>query len=143
MKNSLLQALHRRRPAICARWEALLRLEKAPTALARPDTLVFHFDQTLSEVLSTEPEPEPEPAGLPAQPVCRCDCNPFRHYFAALEQALLETLIWAQVEEPELSPEERVASVGELCQRLRRVAAREIRLLDGVCPNAAVNPLQA
>jgi hypothetical protein len=140
MKSSLLQALERRRPAICARWEALLRLEKAPTALARPDTLVFHFDQTLSEVLS--PEPEPEPAGMPDRPVCRCDCNPFRHYFATLEQALLETLIWAQVEEPELSLEERVASVGELCQRLRRVAEREIRLLDGVCPNAAANQLQ-
>jgi len=141
MKRSLLHALHRRRPAICARWEALLRLEKAPTALARPDTLVFHFDQTLSEVLSMEPESEP--AELPARPMCQCDCNPFRHYFAALEQALLETLIWVQVEEPELSPEERVASVGELCQRLRRVAEREIRLLDGVCPNAAASRLPA
>jgi hypothetical protein len=141
MKSSLLQALDRRRPAICARWEALLRLEKAPTALARPDTLVFHFDQTLSEVLSVEPGPEP--AELPDHPVSRCDCNPFRHYFAALEQALLETLIWAQVEEPELSPEERVASVGELCQRLRRVAEREIRLLDGVCPNASANQSNA
>lgn len=116
-----------------------MRLEKAPTALARPDTLVFHFDQTLSEVLSMEPGPEP--VELPARPLCRCDCNPFRHYFAALEQALLETLIWAQVEEPDLSPEERVASVGELCQRLRRVAEREIRLLDGVCPNAAAGQL--
>lgn len=137
MKSSLLQALDRRRPAICARWDALLRLEKAPTALARPDTLVFHFDHTLDEVLL--PEPEPMRALVPGRPVCRCECNPFRHYFAALEQALLETLIWVQVEDPELTPAERVASVGELCQRLRRMAEREIRLLDGICPNADAN----
>ena len=141
MKSSLLQALDRRRPMICARWEALLRLEKAPTALARPDTLVFHFDQTLNEVLL--PEPGPARTQMPARPVCRCECNPFRHYFAALEQALLETLVWVQVEEPELSPAERVGSVGELCQRLRRVAEREISLLDGICPNAVANSPEA
>jgi hypothetical protein len=138
MKNSLREALDRRRPQICARWEALLRLEKEPSPLGSPGALVFLFDQTLDEVLGMTPKVAA--TGVPARPVCRCDCNPLRHYFAALEQALLEALVWAQSEDVALSAEEKVSSVGELCRRLRVVARREIVLLDGLCRNASAEP---
>lgn len=138
MKASLLQSLETRRPAIRARWEALLRLEKEPSPLGRPGALVFLFDQTLDEVLGMTPKAAI--TGVPARPVCRCDCNPLRHYFAALEQALLEALVWAQSEDGALRAEERVSSVGELCRHLRVVARREIVLLDGLCQNAPAEP---
>ncbi|AOS43322.1 hypothetical protein Verru16b_00365 [Lacunisphaera limnophila] len=134
MKPELRHALERRRPEIRARWEALLRLEKAPTALARPDTLVYLFDHTLAEVLSPEPGRGARPERVGERPECRSEGNPFRYYFAALEQSLLEALIWAQSEDPALTPTDKVASVGELCQQLRRVARREIGLFDRLCP---------
>lgn len=141
MKASLLAALDRRRPEICARWEALLHLEKAPSPLGRPGALVFLFDQTLNEVLRVAPR---TPANaVPERPACRCECNPLRHYFATLEQALLEALVWTQVEEPVLTAEERVAGVGELCRRMRVVAQRELVLLDGLCRQAPAEPPEA
>lgn len=133
MKEDLLRTLDRRRPRIRARWEALLRLERPPTPLAQPDILIHLFDHTLNEVLSIVPRPLPESSVN--RPDCQCRCNPLRLYFATLEQALLEALVLAQVEDPDLTPIERVASVGELCQRLRHVAQRELTLLDGLCRN--------
>lgn len=131
MNETLLRALHDRRPQIRARWEALLRLERVQTPLGNPDTLVFMFDQTLDEVLAALPG---RPAGpVRARPQCRCDCNPMRVYFPALEQALLEALVLGQSEQPALSAEERVDAVTELCGTLRRVARREIAAFDGLC----------
>lgn len=135
MKESLLHSLERRRAEIRLRWAALLKLEKPPSPLADPDILVYLFDRTLDEVLTVQPaarRPPPSPAS-------RCACNPLQHYFSTLEQALLETLVWVQLDEPTLTAEERVASVGDLCASLRRVARREIILLDGLCQHLAAN----
>lgn len=131
MEETLLSALQQRRNEIRTRWDALMRLERADTALANPDTLAFLFDQTLDEV----------PAKLPGKPVapirrrptCQCGCNPMRVYFPALEQALLETLILVQTEMPELAPRARLDSVTELCTTLRRIARREIAVFDEIC----------
>ncbi len=132
MSSFLLPILDQRRPEIRARWEALLRLEKPVTPLASPDILVHLFDHTLDDVLAPEP-PAGKVAATTGPLPGRCHCNPLRPYFATLEQALLEALIWAQAADPVLSAEERVAQVGELCKRMRGVAHREILLLDGVC----------
>ncbi len=131
MSAALPQILDQRRPEIRARWEALLRLEKPATALATPDILVHLFDHTLDDVLA--PKPLADTLAAPAVQSSGCHCNPLRPYFATLEQALLEALIWAQAADPALGAAERVAQVGELCERMRRVAHREIQLLDGVC----------
>ncbi len=135
MSSSLRPLLEPRRPEIRARWEALLRLEKPATPLASPDILVHLFDHTLDDVLAAQP-PDGTVAANPDSLPKRCHCNPLRPYFATLEQALLEALIWAQVADPALSAADRVAQVGELCERMRGVAHREIRLLDGVCQSA-------
>lgn len=131
MNEKLLRALQRRRPQIRARWGALLRLERAPTPLGNPDTLVFMFDQTLDQVLAALPG-RPAPSVRP-RPEPRCDCNPMRDYFPALEQALTEALVLAQAEQPALEPGERVAAVTELFSALRRVAVREIATFDSLC----------
>ncbi|MDQ5978447.1 MAG: hypothetical protein QG602_1421 [Verrucomicrobiota bacterium] len=132
MTTELPQILGQRRPEIRARWEALLRLEKPATALATPDILVHLFDHTLDEVLAPKPPVRKAAAATGPLPG-RCDWNPLRPYFATLEQALLEALIWAQAADPSLDTQLRVAQVGELCERMRGVAHREILLLDGVC----------
>lgn len=132
MTTVLPQILDQRRPEIRARWEALLRLKKPATALATPDILVHLFDHTLDDVLTPKPSAEKLAATTGPLPG-RCEWNPLRPYFATLEQALLEALIWAQAADPTLGAEERVAQVGELCERMRRVANREMLLLDGVC----------
>lgn len=139
MKPEFLLALDQRRPEIRARWEALLRLDRPATALARPDILVHLFDHTLDDVLTSK-RPAGKPASVAGRMPGRCDCNPLRPYFAALEQALLEALIWTQAADPSLNVEERVAQVGELCRRLRLVAQREICLLDGLCRHAGAEP---
>lgn len=132
MRNFMQPILDQRRPEIRARWEALLRLEKPATALASPDILIHLFDHTLDDLLALRPSTRKVAATGGPLPG-RCDCNPLRPYFATLEQAVLEALIWAQASDPTLVAEERVAQVGELCERLRGVARREILLLDGVC----------
>ncbi len=132
MTTALPQILDQRRPEIRARWEALLRLEKPATAMATPDILVHLFDHTLDDVLAPK-RPAGKPVAAEGKLPGRCHCNPLRPYFATLEQALLEALIWAQAADSSLDAETRVAQVGELCERLRRVAHREIRLLDGDC----------
>ncbi len=131
MDRSLLRALHERRPQIRARWETLLRIERVETPLANPDTLVFLFDRTLDAVLAALPRRPPAPPR--ARLRCRCDCNPMRVYYLALEQALLETLIEIQTERPDLSAKTRISSVTELCTTLRSIAQRELNVLDQIC----------
>ncbi len=131
MDKSLLQALQERRPQIRARWDTLLRIERVETPLANPDTLVFMFDRTLDAVLAALPKRPLEP--LRSRPRCRCDCNPMRVYYFALEQALMETLIEIQAERPKLDATARVAAVTELCTTVRRIAQRELSVLDQIC----------
>jgi hypothetical protein len=142
MSRSLLPILDQRRPEIRARWEALLRLEKPVTPLASPDILIHLFDHTLDDVLALRRRRSLRKAAAGA-PVARCSCNPLRPYFATLEQALLEALIWAQAAEPTLTPGERVAQVSDLCERMRGVAHRELLLLESVCQCACAHKAPA
>src|SRR4051794_30406844 len=100
MQNGLMSALRQRRAAIRARWEDLLRVERANTPLANPDALVHLIDWTLDEIYRTL-------EGLPSRrrPLrpyskhdieCPCGRNPLLAYFSAGEQALQESLIFAQ-----------------------------------------------
>ena len=98
MQAALQHRLQRQRAEIRRRWEILLRIERAPTPLALPDTLIHLFDHTFDEVLHglTVPqrgieEVRPEPA---------CACNPMRMYFIAFEQALMEALVLSQAADP-------------------------------------------
>lgn len=131
MDKALLQALQERRPRIRDRWETLLRIERVETPLANPDLLVYLFDRTLDAVLAALPVRAPEP--LRARPQCRCDCNPMRVYYFALEQALMEALIEVQAERPELGAKARVTAVTELCTTVRRIAQRELSVFDQIC----------
>lgn len=137
MQNDLMSALRQRRAAIRARWEDLLRVERANTPLANPDALVHLIDWTLDEVYRTL-------EGLPSRrrPLrpcsrheveCPCGRNPLLAYFAAGEQALQESLIFAQSELPQLEPVLRDSALAELNLSLRHIARREIQAFCALC----------
>lgn len=130
MQEANLRELLAGRAQIRARWESLLRIEKVNTPLANPDTLVFLFDQTLDEVFAAlrhhpAPRATPPPAGVGEN-------NPLLAYFVAAEQALLESLIFAQAGARNLDPKERDADVAHLKQVMHRIARRDIGSLEGV-----------
>lgn len=141
MDHQLLQALQARRAEIRFRWEVLLRAERLHTPLANPCTLIFLFDSTLDEVFAAL-------AGRPARkigprPTSAFKTNPFRDYFTALEQALLEALIHTQAGLSSLCPSAaagRAADLRELQATLRHIALREIRVFDRVCARGAPRP---
>jgi len=137
MQDDLMSALRHHRAAIRARWEDLLRVERANTPLANPDALVHLIDWTLDEVYRTL-------EGLPSRrrPLrpyskhdieCPCGRNPLLAYFAAGEQAMQESLILTQSELPQLNPTDRDASLAELNLSLRYIARREIQAFCALC----------
>ena len=138
MNAEVIRKLQDMRPQVRMRWEALLRIERLNTPLANPDTLVYMFDGTLDTVLGELPGKPVRSAG--PKPTCQFENNPMRVYFSALEQALLEALVYAQGREPEPDPAkhaqavaERTAAATELCATLRRIARREIKAYDQLC----------
>ena len=137
MNAELIRELQAMRPQIRARWEALLRVERLHTPLANPDTLVYMFDHTLDQVLTSLPRGPVRSTG--PRLVCQSSANPMQVYFPALEQALLEALIHAQAGPPKPEGGKRrtvaghAAAVTELRATLRRIARREIAAFDKVC----------
>lgn len=137
MQESLLRTLRANRAIIRSRWEALLRIEKVNTPLANPDALVYLFDQTLDEVFK-ELRKHRVPKHVEDGP-CHCGQNPLVKYFVAGEQALLESLVLAQVELPALNPVQRDADFAQLKEVIHTIACREISALDQVCQHPPVD----
>jgi hypothetical protein len=138
MQDELVRALRARRAEIHARWEALLRIEKANTPLANPDALVFMIDWTLDECFaSLRPgQPRRRSAGGPAanaKPECPCGRNPLLTYFAAGEQAIEEALILQQASASSIDPVERDNAFAELKHTVREIAHREVEAFCSVC----------
>ncbi len=135
MQESLLAALCARRPQIRRRWEDLLRVERANTPLADPNSLVHLLDWSLDELFRTMPS-------LPARrrPIravtaadCACGRNPLLAYFAAGEQALREALVLAQAEIKNLTPLERDADLADLDYAMRLIGRREVESFCAIC----------
>ena len=131
MYEKIIKALQVRRAQIRARWEALLRIEKVTTPLANPDTLVFALDQSLDETFATLGQPLPL---KPAVGSARSDGpSPWRAYFRAGEQALLESLVLLQAEMDSLDPATRDTSFGSLKQVINNLTQREIQAWGAIC----------
>lgn len=125
MYEQIIKALQGRRAQIRARWEALLRIEKVTTPLANPDTLVFALDRSLDEIFASLGQPLPH---KPAVGSARSDGpSPWRAYFRAGEQALLESLVLLQAEMDSLDPATRDTSFGSLKQVINSLTQREIQ----------------
>lgn len=137
MQDDLMSALRLRRPLIRARWEDLLRVERATSPLANPDALVHLLDWTLDEIfhtLRTLPSRR-RPLRSFGRPELECPCgmNPLLTYFAAGEQALQESLVLVQAEYPALVPAVRDTALAELNLALRHIAHREIQAFCALC----------
>ena len=130
MHKEIIEALQQRRAQIRARWEALLRIEKVTTPLANPDTLVFALDQSLDEIFSTLDQSLPHLPGTSSIP--SDSPSPWRAYFQAGEQALLESLVLLQAEMKSLDPVARDTSFGNLKQVINNLTQREIEPWDAI-----------
>lgn len=135
MYEKIIKALQLRRPQIRARWEALLRIEKVTTPLANPDTLVFALDQSLEEIFTALGQPLPHKS---AEGSARSDGpSPWRAYFRAGEQALLESLVLLQAEMDSLDPATRDTSFGSLKQVINNLTQREIQAWGAISQQTA------
>ena len=135
MQGKIIKALQGRRAQIRARWEALLRIEKVTTPLANPDTLVFGLDHSLDEIFAALRQPPPlKPETAPTK---ADDPSPWRAYFRAGEQALLESLVLLQAEMDSLDPAARDTSFGNLKTVINNLTQREIGAWAGICQQTA------
>jgi hypothetical protein len=135
MQDSMVSALRSRRPQIRVRWEELLRIERASTPLANPDSLVHLLDWTLDEffqALHCLPARRRSVRPVSAED-CPCGRNPLLAYFTAGEQALRESLVLAQAETKDLSPHARDSALDELDLAFRAIARHEVESFCGVC----------
>jgi hypothetical protein len=132
---SLVEALRARRSAIRRRWDDLLRVERANTPLAHPDTLIHLLDWSLDELLAALAggAAVEGPAADRSRPACPCGRNPFLNFFVAGEQALLEALVLAQTEILPLTPALRDGAVAELHLAVRERARSEVEAICSVC----------
>ena len=130
-------ALSARRPQVRARWEDLLRAERASTPLANPDALVHLIDWTLDEVFRTlnslPTRRRPLRSITRTDMDCPCGRNPLLTYFAAGEQSLQESLVLSQASCASLEPLERDSALHELNLALRHIARREIGAFCSLC----------
>jgi hypothetical protein len=133
MEPALVQELRRQRKQIRRRWETFLRLEKATSPLANPDTLVFGVDRSLGEIFSGLLRP----AGLkpPRGPARECGCgrHPLRAYYRAGEQAVLEALVLTQARRAPCEAAQRDREFAEVKAVVTALAQRDIAALAGVC----------
>lgn len=130
MHEEIIKALRQRRALIRARWEALLRIEKVTTPLANPDTLVFALDQSLDEIFADMGQPLPNKSAV--GPARSEGPDPWRAYFRAGEQALLESLVLLQAEMKTLDPATRDTSFGKLKQVIKTLTEREFAAWDAL-----------
>jgi hypothetical protein len=135
MQPSLINALRMQRPHIRSRWEDLLRAERVGSPLGNPDVLVHLLDWTFNEIFrSLEELPSRRRSSRDnREPHCPCGRNPLLAYFAAGEQALQESLVLAQVSEPNLTPAVRDVALIELNHVLEKISRREIEAFCAVC----------
>ncbi len=146
MQENLLRAMRARRPSIRERWVDLLHAERVTTPLANPKVLEHLINETLDEVfaaLGGSHEGHPiaaTPAIAAARAHCACGRNPLLAYFLAGEQALLEALVHAQVETPELSPGDRSMAVTGLYVIVRSIARGEIESFCALCQHRPGHP---
>ena len=135
MQEELAHALHARRPQIRERWEALLRVERACSPLAHPDSLVHLVNWALDEVIGIlrQDDGGAQPVLEPAAE-CLCGRNPYAGFFRAGEQSIMEALILVQVEQAaSLNPKARDRAVAELNAALRGIRNREVTSFCSLC----------
>lgn len=108
-----------------------MRIERVTTPLANPDTLVYHFNHTLDEIFALLAAPGERGPLLALHEGCAC--NPFRAYYLAGEQALLEVLVLAQAARPGVTTADRADAVAELKFAVNTIARRDIESMNGLC----------
>jgi hypothetical protein len=134
VEPEILRDLRARRAEIRNQWETLLRLERASSPLAQPDTLVHLLDTTLDEIFRDlelrSPRRHPGPLTTPH---CPCGRNPLLAYFAAGRQALRDALVHVQTAGPAPTPRHRDTALACVDQVFSHISCREIGAFCALC----------
>lgn len=143
MAPLFLKELKARSAIIRGRWEALLRVEGVPSPLANPDMLVHLIPESLAEVFrlvayNPTSARTVEEAKADRLPPCDCGNNPYLAYFLAGEQALSESVILLQSEQPRLGAKE--TDLAEVIGAVRDLARAEIDTFCGICTHHGTAP---
>lgn len=153
MESNHVEALQARRALIRARWEALLRQQRANGPLAHADTLVHLIGWALGEIFAALEQKERPGVVAPIPPEiisagCDCGQNPLLAFFLCGEQALLEALVQSQARIHRNETQSHEAAVAELYLVVRHLAGREMDAFCAVCQGrprnrrATVAPLE-
>jgi hypothetical protein len=135
VEPNILRDLQARRGEIRAHWETLLRLERASSPLAQPDTLVHLLDTTLDEIYRDLElwSPRRHPTAAADAPRCPCGRNPFLAYFAAGRQAMRDALIRVQTAGPAPTARQRDLTLACVDQVFSHISSREVTSFCGLC----------
>jgi hypothetical protein len=143
VETEILSDLQALRGEIRAHWETLLRLERATSPLAQPDTLVHLLETTLNEIFRDLENWSPRRHSTPAvAPLCPCGRNPLLAYFAAGRQALRDALVRTQSAKPTPDPRKRDLALACVDQVFNQISCREIALFCSVCQFRDTTPDQ-
>lgn len=137
MKAELVHALSAQRSSVVARWDAYLRIEPVTSPLANPDTLMFGADMVLNELFDLLRQPTVPPVAPAADH--SCGRNPLRAFYAAAEQALMETLVHLQSSDTRSPARDRIAAIDDLRNAIRSIARRDLDGLSALCRTCRVD----
>lgn len=136
MSPAVLNGLRSRRAGVATCWEHLLRLEKPAGPLAEPDLLARLIPHSLHQIMEFADAYHGRPLTLRDSrslklPHCACGRNPFRAYYAAGEQAMLEAVILLHRELP--SQDRAETDLAEAVRATRLAARADIESFCGLC----------
>lgn len=138
-------ALSSQRIQIQTRWEALLRADRAANPLAEPEALVPLIAWAVGEVFVVLRESAHLCAYEWEEPMAAercCGYNPHRVFFQAGTQAMLEGLVLAQAQIPDLETAERDQSLRILRRIYHQIAQREIEAFCAICQHRPCLPAE-
>ncbi len=122
-----------RRDSIRTRWTEVLGLDRASSALASPEILVYMIDHTLDDLFAALARQVGEAIPAPPPATCACGRNPYLQYFAAGRQAVLEALVLGQSIVLGLNPAERDLALRELERAYNSIEREHIENFCAIC----------
>lgn len=135
MSPDFLAQLAARRDAIESQWRTQLQLEQASTPLANPEVLQYLVPKVMGEILAEaaryRSSPETFDRARSELSLCNCTDNPYRIFYLAGQQAIMEAGVFVQSQQDQAS--RQIDDLMELLFVVRSAARAEIDAFCGAC----------
>jgi hypothetical protein len=142
MPCELFAQLRARKSAIEHHWRQLLAIEPVSSPLANPEALQYLIPETFDRIMNKADQLTGKPITAEKAraelPKCDCGNNPYRAFFIAGEQAVLEAAVMLQAE---MNPKVRnVSAATVLLLAVHRIARTEIDTFCAACVRRGSTP---